>query len=152
MIPTIISQIQRFHGHLDTELRFIPGRVIVTKETKYFVIQERDVRYRFYAHFHPYVEQLAQRLLRKGTPGLQAADTEYAAGGASLPASLQVALAKNTNITVAAGSSISLLADVQASTPGGAPVALSAKMQLEVAGVTPARSAFSAGTITVMSL
>jgi hypothetical protein len=137
MKPTTIAQIQKFHGHLDTELVFIPGRVIVTKETKYFVIQEREVSYRFYPHFHPYVGQLAQRLLRKGTPGLQAADTEYLAGGVSLPASLEVALAKNTNITVAAGSSISLLADVQVQTPGG-PIALSAKMQLEVAGVTPA--------------
>lgn len=137
MKTTTIAQIQKFHGHLDTELVFIPGRVIVTKETKYFVIQEREVSYRFYPHFHPYVGQLAQRLLRKGTSGLQAADTEYVAGGVSLPASIEVALAKNTNITVAAGSGISLLADVQAQTPGG-PVALSAKMQLEVAGVTPA--------------
>src|SRR5262245_52637871 len=137
MKPTTIAQIQKFHGHLDTETVFIPGRVIVTKETKYFVIQEREVSYRFYPHFHPYVGQLAQRLLRKGTPGLQAADTDYVAGRVSLPNSVEVTLAKNTNITVAAGSGISLLADVQAQTPGG-PVALSAKMQLEVAGVTPA--------------
>ena len=138
MNPMTIAQTQKFHGHLDAELVFIPGRIIVTKETKYFVIQEREVSYRFYPHFHPYVGQLAQRLLRKGTSGLQAADTEYAAGGASLPGSLEVALAKNTNVTVAAGSSISLLADVQAPTPGGAPIALSANMQLEVVGVTPA--------------
>lgn len=137
MKPTTIGQIQKFHGYFDTEFVFTPGRVVVTKETKYFVIQEREVSYRFYPHFHPYVGQLAQRLLRKGTSGLQAADTEYVAGGVSLPASLEVALAKNTNITVAAGSGISLLADVQAQTPGG-PVALSAKMQLEVAGVTRA--------------
>ena len=137
MKPTTIAQIQKFHGHLDNELVFIPGRVIVTKETKYFVIQEREVNYRFYPHFHPYVGQLAQRLIRKGTSGLQAADTEYVAGGVSLPGSLEVLLAKNTNINVSAGSGISLFADVQVQTPGG-PVALSAKMQLEVAGVTPA--------------
>lgn len=137
MNPTTIAQIQKFHGHLDAELVFIPRRVLVTKETKYFVIQEREVSYRFYPHFHPYVGRLAQRLLREGTSGLQAADTEYVAGGASLPGSLEIALAKNTNITVAAGSGISLLADLQAQTPGG-PVALSAKMQLELAGVTPA--------------
>ncbi|MFC0708304.1 hypothetical protein [Azorhizophilus paspali] len=137
MKPKTIDQIQKFHGHFDIETVFIPSRVSVTKETKYFVIQEREVSYRFYPHFHPYVGQLAQRLLRKGTPGLQAADTEYVGGGVSLPGSLEVALAKNTNITVAAGSGISLLADVQAQTPGGL-IALSAKMQLEVAGVTPA--------------
>ncbi|MFD2404796.1 hypothetical protein ACFSVK_01835 [Azorhizophilus paspali] len=118
MKPKTIDQIQKFHGHFDIETVFIPSRVSVTKETKYFVIQEREVSYRFYPHFHPYVGQLAQRLLRKGTPGLQAADTEYVGGGVSLPGSLEVALAKNTNITVAAGSGISLLADVQAQTPG----------------------------------
>ena len=74
MKSTTTAQIQKFHGRLDTETVFIPGRVIVTKETKYFVIQEREVSYRFYPHFHPYVGQLTQRLLRKGTPGLQAAD------------------------------------------------------------------------------
>lgn len=46
-------------------------------ETKYFIVQERTLSYRFTLHQHPYVQQLMQRLLRKGTPGLQAADTEY---------------------------------------------------------------------------
>jgi hypothetical protein len=51
--------------------------IVETKERKYFIIQERTLRYRFFLHQHPYVQQLMQRLLRKGTPGLQAADTEY---------------------------------------------------------------------------
>src|SRR5215211_7339306 len=68
---------KRFHGYLDTELVYRPGRVVETKETKHLIIQEREVGYRFYAHFHPYVGQLVQRLLRKSTSGLQAADTEY---------------------------------------------------------------------------
>lgn len=137
MIHTKILKNQKFHGHLDTELLFVPDRIVETKETKYFVIQERQVSYRIYPHFHPYVGYLAQKLLLEGTSGLQAADTKYVAGDVSLPGSLEVVLAKNTNVTVAAGSSISLLADVQAQTPGG-PVALSAKMQLEFAGSTPA--------------
>jgi len=68
---------KNFHGHLDSELVYRPGRVITTKETRHFIIQEREVSYRFYPHFHPYVGQLVQRLLRKSTSGLQAADTEY---------------------------------------------------------------------------
>jgi Tc toxin complex TcA C-terminal TcB-binding domain len=72
-----IAKTKAFHGHLDNELVFHPGRVVETKETKYFIIQERELSYRFYLHQHPYVQPLVQRLLRKGTNGLQAADTEY---------------------------------------------------------------------------
>ena len=57
-----------FHVSKDTEL---------ASGTGYFSVQEREISYRFYPHFHPYVKQLMQRLLRKSTSGLQAADTEY---------------------------------------------------------------------------
>lgn len=68
----------KFHGSLDTDLAaYHPGRFVETKETKYFIIQERTLSYRFTLHQHPYVQPLMQRLLRKGTSGLQAADTEY---------------------------------------------------------------------------
>lgn len=68
---------KNFHTSLDTELIFHTGRAFGTKEIKYYIIRERDLSYRFYLHQHPYVQQLVQRLLRKGTTGLQAADTEY---------------------------------------------------------------------------
>jgi len=71
------TKAQRFHGYLDTEVAINLSRVVETKEPQYFIIQEREVSYRFYLHQHPYVRQLVQRLLRKGTTGLQAADTEY---------------------------------------------------------------------------
>ncbi|GAB6057246.1 Tc toxin subunit A-related protein [Desulfonatronum parangueonense] len=67
----------QFHGLLDTELFFWPGHVRETIRPKYFVIQERKLNYRFYLHQHPYLQQLLQRLVRAGTPGLQAADTEF---------------------------------------------------------------------------
>jgi hypothetical protein len=66
-----------FHGYSDTELVFLPELVATMKETKHFIIQEREISYQIYLHFHPYVEQLMQLLLRKSTSGLQAADTEY---------------------------------------------------------------------------
>ncbi|MBV6467741.1 MAG: hypothetical protein PGMFKBFP_03111 [Anaerolineales bacterium] len=69
---------EKFHSHQDSELQFhFFGHVTETKKTKYFIIQERELSYRFYLHQHPYVQPLVQRLLRKGTTGLQAADTEY---------------------------------------------------------------------------
>src|SRR5262249_55789774 len=37
----------------------------------------RSLSYRFYPHFHPYAEELMQRLLQHSVAGLQAADTEY---------------------------------------------------------------------------
>ena len=72
-----IAKTAHFHGHLDGELGYTPGRFVESKETKYLIIQEREVSYRFYPHQHPYVQQLVQRLIRKGTAELQAADTDY---------------------------------------------------------------------------
>jgi hypothetical protein len=92
MNKPLLAKAKMFHGHFDTELAFHPGRRIETRETKYFVIRTRELSYRFYLHQHPYVQPLAQRLLRKGTAGLQAADTEYAPGEVSLPYGVEVEL------------------------------------------------------------
>ena len=76
-----------FHGFRDTELVFRPFRPasVETREAKTFIIQERELAYRFQLHQHPLVQPLTQRLLHTGTPGLQAADTEFAPGELSLP-------------------------------------------------------------------
>jgi hypothetical protein len=66
-----------FHAYADREPVFRAGYDANTTTTKYFVIQERDVSYRFSPHFHPYVGSLIRRLLTKSTSGLQAADTDY---------------------------------------------------------------------------
>jgi hypothetical protein len=137
MKQTTIAKADRFHGYRDTELAFKPSRVVETKETKYFIIQEREVSYRFYLHQHPYVQQLVQRLLRKATSGLQAADTEYAPNDASLPGSIEIALGSNTNLTIPGGSRIALLAKVQA-TSGGVPIELAASMEFKTVGDVPA--------------
>lgn len=73
----IMANPDRFHGLLDDELIHWSGQIAATKKSKYMLIQEREVSYRFYLHQHPYVQQLVQRLLRTGTSGLQAADTDY---------------------------------------------------------------------------
>jgi hypothetical protein len=67
-----------FHGYLDAEyVQSTTDLYTEGKKIKHFIIQEREVSYRFYPHFHPYIGQLIQRLLQKSTAGLQAADTEY---------------------------------------------------------------------------
>jgi receptor-binding and translocation channel-forming TcA subunit of Tc toxin len=38
----------------------------------------RELSYRFYSHFHPYVTELVRRLIEGSVRGLQATDTEYA--------------------------------------------------------------------------
>lgn len=98
-----------FHGYLDTETAFHRGRISETGEAKYLITQERKLAYRFYLHQHPYVQPLMQRLLRNGTRGLQAADTEYAQGEISLPY----------------GVDVELPAAVQARVPDAARIALS---------------------------
>lgn len=84
MINTNNAKTKRFHSYLDTELSSpVVGQVGKrAKTTRYlqhkrYIVQERDLSYRFYLHQHPYVQQLVQRLLSKGIPGLQAADTDY---------------------------------------------------------------------------
>ncbi|MFY9488419.1 MAG: hypothetical protein WAP35_06970 [Solirubrobacterales bacterium] len=59
--------INKFHVYGDTEK--IPPSHTITRQ--------RDLSYRFHAHFHPYVGDLMRRLLRESTAGLQAMDTEY---------------------------------------------------------------------------
>lgn len=87
---------------------FAGGQVVTTPAYKHIIIREREVSYRFYLHQHPYVQELVQRLLSKGTAGLQAADTEYATNNASLPGSLDIYLDNKHNFTVAAGTKVVL--------------------------------------------
>src|SRR5690606_17941805 len=88
--------------------------------------------YRFHLRQHPYDRQLMQRLLRKGTSGLQSADTENAADGNSLPGSLEVSLGHGVAATIPAGSTVALIATVHATT-GGSPIELAAHMAFRTA-------------------
>ena len=124
-----------FHGHLDAERVFHPGRMIETRETKYFVIQERELAYRFYLHQHPYVQPLTQRLLRKGTRGLQAADTEYAPGEISLPYGVDVKLGGNVQATVPDAARIGLLDKVTVTDANGVQVEIAKGAELKLTAV-----------------
>lgn len=75
-----------FHAYNDATVRpfklYQPKGLKPKPQTvpKHFVVQERELSYRFYAHFHPYVTELVSRLVEKSVRGLQDADTEYSSG------------------------------------------------------------------------
>jgi hypothetical protein len=137
MNKQMYAKAKTFHGHMDGELVFHPTRIVETRETKYFVIQERELAYRFYLHQHPLVQPLAQRLVRKGTKGLQAADTEYAPGEISLPYGVDAELDATVQASVPDGASIGLPEKVTVTGAGGVPVELAkgTELKLSVAAV-----------------
>src|SRR6185369_17980301 len=100
-----------FHGYLDTELASRTHGSRDIRESRHLIIQERDISYRLSPHFHPYVRQLGERLLRKSTAGMQAADTEYEARNVSLPGSVEIAAGENVGLSLPAGASFTLLED-----------------------------------------
>ncbi|HEY0609790.1 MAG TPA: hypothetical protein VGD35_09045, partial [Chitinophaga sp.] len=81
MSITSITNAKSFHTHFEREIPYYgvmnPVRTVEVKEIKHFIIKERELSYRFYPHFHPYVRPLMSRLFRQSVAGLQAADTEY---------------------------------------------------------------------------
>lgn len=114
-----------FHSTFDTDLAFKPGHVVETRETKYFIVQERTVSYRFYLHQQPYVQPLMQRLLRRGTRGLQAADTEF---------NTPIRLSAATAATDTSGRPVQLAAGEVVSLPDGTTVTLADARVVRFAG------------------
>lgn len=148
MSNQLVAKAKAFHGHLDADIVFHLPRVIETKETKYFVIQERELNYRFDLHQHPYVQPLVQRFIRKGSSGLQAADTEYAPGEISLSYGVDVELGANIASLVSTDSRISLFEKVVATDADGNPVELGKGSEFKLAGNTAVRIASGAlGTL-----
>ena len=75
---------KRFHGKLDQiyrshgiDWRAERGKDKITHRTKKTTLEERELTYRFYTHFHPYPKELIKRLIEGSISGLQEADTEY---------------------------------------------------------------------------
>ncbi len=134
----MMVQATRFHGYMDTEYYHAKRRVDNVRETKRFIIQERDVSYRMYLHQHPYIGNLMQKLLRKGVSGLQASDTEYAPDRAALPDSIEVALRVSTAVPIPSGARITLVEDVNAALAVGGQIALAATMQLKLVAAASA--------------
>jgi hypothetical protein len=117
---------KNFHGYTDSE-PFIWPRYAAKK--KHFIIKEREVSYRFYPHFHPYVGQLMKRLLQKSIQGLEAADTQYMPNGAALPESIEITFGVNAEMNIPSGSQFVLINDTQASLSTGGSIHLAAGLQ-----------------------
>jgi hypothetical protein len=133
MDKTLLTKARRWHGYEDAKIYIKPGRFTETKETKYFIIQEREVSYRFYLHQHPYVQRLMQRLLSKGIGGLQAADTEYEPGEISLPYGVDFEIETGLDSPIPLGSRLRLLDKVTAIGAAGVPVELAPKDEFKLA-------------------
>ena len=107
--------------------------------TKTYVVQEREVSYRFTLHQHPYLGNLTQRLLHGGVAGLQAADTDYQ-GRAARPDSVLFEIGA-VPVALPPGTRLALVQDTTV-TAGGAPFDLAAGMSvtLAAAGPTPVQA------------
>lgn len=92
-----------FHGLADSAAIKLLGPIhdyVEVEETvtgeRHILTQSRTLRYRIYPHFHPYVGELAKRLMEGSVAGLQAADTDYVKNMdgtyRTLPFSFQIAL------------------------------------------------------------
>ena len=145
MNKKMLAKANRWHVNADAEISIRPSSAIETKETKYIIVRERDISYRFYLHQHPFAQRLIQRLLRKGTAGLQAADTEYEPGAISLPYGVDFKLESGLDSPIPPESRIRLLDKVTATGDAGATVELAPKDEFEIAdrhrGILSARPA-----------
>ncbi|HRI90395.1 MAG TPA: insecticidal toxin protein [Accumulibacter sp.] len=77
MNPYSVLQYGVFHGQAQSEFAHVKSRVVETRETRHYFRRSRELSYSFFLHQHPYVQTMMQRLLRQGTSGLQALDTEF---------------------------------------------------------------------------
>jgi len=124
--------VQRFHGSIDAKSSIYTttpsGSSVPESGTGIKNITlERELSYRFYPHFHPYLAELVRRLIEKSVPGLQAVDTEYLPKSDDgtlvvLPDSTLVALAADLEVTLSGGDT--LLEGTQIFLPDGTTVTL----------------------------
>lgn len=77
MNPQLFIKDRVFHGQAYSESEHVKSRIIETRETRHYFRRNRELSYNFFLHQHPYVQTMMQRLLRQGTAGLQALDTEF---------------------------------------------------------------------------
>jgi hypothetical protein len=146
---TKVVKANSFHGNSDTKFVNDPyqNKTLGTNnvDTPHFVIQVRELSYRFYLHQHPHVQPLTQTTVAQRYPGLQAADTEYAPGEISLPYGVDVELVGNVDKASAPSAArIGFLDKVTATTAGGASFEIAKGIELTLAAVTTVE--VSAGT------
>jgi hypothetical protein len=124
-----------FHSYSEAQHGLYRGRTIVRKHV---VTQERELSYRFYPHFHPYMAELVKQLIEKSVPGLQAADTEYVPNSDGtlvvLPDSTLVALAADLEVKLSGGDTLKVLEGTQIFLPDGTAVKLACGSEVTLPG------------------
>ena len=139
------------HTTLDRARYFHLPRTRTTTETKYFVVQERDISYRLTLHAHPFAGALVSRLVRRGLPGLQAADTEYVPGE-SLPESVTVALAAGSPVQIPSGASLTLAADTAVTLPDASTITLARGARVRAAATATGTATNGAKAVLLAGL
>ena len=112
-----------FHNTVDTSrvYQVYTGADWVVADGHYVTLRNRNLTYQFFPHFHPYVPALVQRLNDGGFPALQDSDTLYLPQPnppSGQPLQPLTAIPDSTRAT--------LVANVTATRPSGASIALSA--------------------------
>ena len=136
------TYLSKFHGYLDatvfSDLAYRPwdGIRVIRKHT---VSQERKLSYRFYPHFHPYVEELDKRLIQGSVRGLQATDTDYKKNldgtWAILPNSTSVTLPANIQVILPDGKQVTLEGSMQVTVHDGSQATLNDGSKITLPGV-----------------
>jgi hypothetical protein len=116
---------QQFHTYCDVNyLQSALGIVNLSRITL-----TRDLSYRFYPHFHPYVGELVKRLVEGSVVGLQATDTDYETNKdgtyAELPDSTRVAFAADVEVDLDDGEKLKIQGGKQLFLPDGTQLELS---------------------------
>lgn len=111
-----------FHGYYDAN--YAIARTQATPVLHKYVTLTRELSYRFYSHFHPYVAELVRRLIEKSVLGVQAVDTEYVSSNNDgtlvvLPDSTLVALAAELDIELSSGNKLKVSQGTQIYLPDG---------------------------------
>lgn len=120
---TTMTMAMSFHQALDTKglaIGALLGGIRPSSHTEqhHLVVRERDLSYRFTAHYHPWVTELTKRLLAGSTTGLEAADTEFRLRVVVAAAAAATTGASGVAVTLAAGETVDV-SDESGLTVGG---------------------------------
>lgn len=146
------TAVQEVAGFRRVEREFLESDLVFTPvphptPPERTITRERDLRYDFRTHFHPWVPDLARRLVAGGVPGLEAADTLYKPGGSSLPGSVRVSFTDDAKVTVRPGARLQMLDATPVQSLAGV-VNLGAGFTVEVA-TAATLDADSGGVVTL---
>ena len=110
----------------------------VTALNKTVNVMERELSYRFHTHFHPYVAELVQQLIKGSVGALQTTDTQYEENSdrtlKPLPHSTMVTLGTDINVLLKGNTEKKLLKGTQLNLLDGAMVRLSNNHQVTLPG------------------